>query len=239
MLICTVIMDLKTFEIVFDNYVLQGDTYEQGCGTLVLHGAGKSSRTRFSRMRESLNDQGITSASFDFIGHGKTGGEILGTSLHGRTKQAAAVIRHTCIEPLTLIAASMSAYTAIKLTKIFSVNNLILLVPAVYTPSAYNINFGPEFSAAIRIPNNWQDSDAFNILENFKGNLLVIAAQHDNVIPIKVIEKIYESARHAKTNLLHIVPESAHLSLFPKLQDFHMALNMIIKICRGGRDNKG
>ena len=239
MLICTAIMNLKTFEIVFDNYVLQGDTYEQGCDTLVLHGAGKSSRTRFSRMRESLNDQGITSASFDFIGHGKTGGEILGTSLHGRTKQAAAVIRQSCIEPLTLIAASMSAYTAIKLTKIFSVNNLILLVPAVYTPSAYNIDFGPEFSAAIRTPNSWQDSDAFNILEGFKGNLLVIAAEHDNVIPIKVIERIHKSARHAKTNLLHIVPDSAHLSLFPKLQDFHMALNMIIKICRCGRDNKG
>jgi len=239
MLICTAIMNLKTFEIVFDNYVLQGDTYEQGCDTLVMHGAGKSSRTRFSRMRESLNDQGITSASFDFIGHGKTGGEISGTSLHGRTKQAAAVIRQSCIEPLTLIAASMSAYTAIKLTKIFSVNNLILLVPAVYTPSAYNIDFGPDFSAAIRIPNSWQDSDAFNILESFEGNLLVIAAEHDNVIPIKVIERIHKSARHAKTNLLHIVPDSAHLSLFPKLQDFHMALNMIIKICRCGRDNKG
>lgn len=238
MLICTAIMNLKTFEIAFDNSLLQGDTYEQGCDTLVLHGAGKSSRTRFSLLRENLNDHGIASASFDFIGHGKTGGEILGTSLHGRTKQAAAVIRYTCIEPLTLIAASMSAYTAIKLTKIFSVNNLILLVPAVYTPCAYNIDFGPKFSAAIRKPNSWQDSDAFNILESFKGNLLVIAAEHDHVIPIKVINKIHESARHTKTNRLHIVPDSAHLSLFPKLQDFHMALNMIIKICLGGRDNQ-
>jgi len=225
------IMNLKTFEIPFDNHTIHGDTYKEGCDTLVLHGAGKSSRKRFSRMREKLNDHGLASASFDFIGHGKTGGKILGTSLHGRTKQAEKVIRQTCIEPLTLIGASMSAYTAIKLTKIFSVNNLILLVPAVYTHSAYDIPFGDDFSAVIRMPDSWQDSDAFNILKEFKGNLLVIAAENDAVIPIKVIEKIHESAKHAHSNRVHIVPDSAHLTLFPKLQDFNFVLDMILKIC--------
>ena len=231
-------MNLRTFELPFDNYVLRGDTYEEGCDTIVLHGAGKSSRTRFSRIRESLNAHGIPSVCFDFIGHGETGGEIIGTNLHGRTEQAAAVIRHTCIEPLTLIAASMSAYTAIRLTEIFSVNNMILLVPAVYTPQAYRLAFGSEFSAVIRVPNSWQDSDAFSILEGFKGNLLVIAAEYDNVIPIEVIERIHESARNAKTNLLHVVPDSAHLSLFPKSQDFLLTLNMITEVYRSARDNK-
>ena len=95
-------MSLKTFQLPFGQFVLRGDSYRTGCETVVLHGAGKSSRARFPRLRESLNDQGIPTASFDFIGHGETGGDISDSTLHGRTDQVAAVIRHTCIEPLTL-----------------------------------------------------------------------------------------------------------------------------------------
>lgn len=231
-------MNLMTFELPFEDFVLRGDTYDESCETIVLHGAGQSSRKRFSRMRTNLNAHGIPSVSFDFIGHGETGGALLGTSLRARTKQAAIVIRHACAEPLTLIAASMGAYTAIKLTEMFSVNNLVLMVPAVYTPKAYDIEFGPEFSAIIRVPNSWQDSDAFSILKGFTGNLLIIAAENDHVIPIEVTERIHESARHARSNRLHIVPESTHLSLFPKLDDFHLALDMIVASCRGVRDSR-
>lgn len=228
-------MSLKPFNLPYGKYVLRGDFYRESKETIVLHGAGKSSRSVFTRLRRSLNARNIPSASFDFVGHGETGGDILDTSLRGRTEQAAAVIRHTCIEPVTLIAASMSGYTAIKLTDLFSVNNLILLVPAVYAQRAYDLPFGPEFSAAIRKPNSWQDSDAFEILSRFTGNLVVIAAEFDDVIPREIVERIYSSAKSAAKRTLHIVPDSAHLSLFPKEQDFLLAVELIISACRNGR----
>lgn len=230
-------MSLITFQLPFNKHVLKGDRYRKECEAIVLHGAGKSSMNRFVRLRESLNDNGIPSSSFDFIGHGETGGNISDSTLHGRTDQAATVIRHTCIEPLTLIAASMSGYTAIKLTEVFAVSNLILLVPAVYTPRAYDLSFGSEFSAAIRIPGSWQESDAFSIISIFKGNLLIIAAEVDNVIPMEVIERIYSSAKNARNRHLHIVPNSRHVSLFPREQDFIVVLNMIIDAWRKGCDN--
>ncbi len=223
-------MNLQPFELVFDDSMLYGDAYGSECGTIVLHGAGQSSRERFSRMRESLNANGVPSVCFDCIGHGETGGDIKATSLHGRTAQAAAVIRHTCTEPLTLIAASMGAYTAIKLAEIFPVKNMVLLVPAVYTPLAYQLPFGPEFSAAIRVPGSWRKSDAFSILERFKGNLLIVAAENDNVIPEEVITGIHDSAKHAKTNRVHTVPASGHRSLFPTVKDFNVTMNMIVEM---------
>jgi len=232
-------MTLQSLALPFQNEVLRGDTYAERCDTIVLHGAGKSSRARFSRLREGLNANGVPSVSFDFIGHGETGGAIVGSSLQERTAQAAAVIRHRCSEPLTLIGASMGAYTAIKLAETFSVASLILLVPAVYTPQAYETPFGPAFSAVIRVPGSWQDSDAFRILAGFNGNLLVIAAEADAVIPTAVIQKIQASARQAETNRLHIVPASRHLSLFPTQQDFQLALGMMSDVCRGGQGRKG
>lgn len=224
-------MNLHPFELPFDTHLLKGDIYGKSCHTLVLHGAGKSSRKRFSRMRESLNINGLPSVSFDFIGHGDTGGDITETCLYGRTQQAAAVIRHACTEPLNLFAASMGAYTAIRLTETFSVKNLVLLVPAVYTPRAYPLPFGPAFSAAIRVPCSWKESDAYPILENYKGNLLIIAAEKDHVIPDELIKRLHESAKYAKINQVYTVPGSEHLRLFPKSQDFDLAINMMVEIC--------
>jgi uncharacterized protein len=222
------------FELPFGKHLLRGDRFGMRCETMVLHGAGNSSRARFLKIRQSLNARGIPSVSFDFIGHGETGGEMRGCTLRERTEQAAAVIRHAGAEPLTLVASSMGAYTAIKLTEIFAVANLILLVPAVYTPRAYGIPFGPEFSAAIRRPGSWRESDAFDILSGFRGHLLVIAAECDDVIPGEVIERIHASTRNAEARSLHVVPASGHQSLFPTEQDMLSACDMIETVYRRG-----
>ena len=224
-------MNLKTFDLPFGKYMLKGDRYRSdvsGNTTLLLHGAGKSSRFTFSRLREYLYCHGLPSDSFDFVGHGETGGNIKETSLLGRTDQAAKVIKHMCQEPLTLIAASMGSYSAIKLTEIFEVENLVLLVPAVYTPQVYDIPFGPGFSAKIRVQDSWKDSDAFDIISDFSGSVIIIGAEFDDVIPSKLIERLYASAINARNRILHIVPNSKHLSLFPKEKDFLAAMDILL-----------
>jgi len=149
------------------------------------------------------------------------------SSLEKRTLQAILAINQHAPKFSTVIGSSMSAYTAIKLTETFHIENLVLMVPAVYTPKAYNLSFGAEFSKVIRIKNSWLDSDAFTILEKFKGNLLIIAAQNDSVIPSDVLENIYNSASSVNTKKLHIIPNAEHLNLFPNESDFNVAVNMI------------
>ena len=228
-------MNLKTFELPFGKHLLKGDAYISGAAennTIVLHGAGKSSRTTFSRLREYLCLHGIPSASLDFVGHGETGGNIGETTLQSRTEQAAGTIKHACQEPLNVIAASMGGYSAIKLTEHFVVKNLILLVPAVYTPQAYEIPFGSEFSAIIRESNSWINSDAFDTLSAFDGSVTIIAAEFDDVIPMNLIEQLYSSARNADKKILHIVPNSSHLSLFPRDTDFREAMEIMIDVLK-------
>jgi len=221
----------QTFKLPWENTLLYGDSYRTGCRVMVLHGAGQSSRSRFSRLRETLHQYGVPSAGFDFTGHGETGGELLGSTLSDRTAQASAVIRHACREPLTLIGASMSGHTAIKLTQVFEVENLILLVPAVYTPRAYRLPFGPEFSAAIRVPGSWRESDAFDALAGFKGNLLVVAAECDATIPPEIPRRIHASALNTMSRLLHVIPGAGHLSLFHREQDFRDVVDLVVGLC--------
>jgi len=215
-------MHLNTFEFNFDGFNTKGDKYSDNCNTVVLHGAGNSSRKRFEKLRNSLNKKGLPSMCFDFIGHGETEGKMSNSSLKKRFEQAQTAIKQHAPNSSTLIGSSMSGYTAIKLTEIFPIENLILMIPGVYTPQAYNLDFGPDFSKVIRIQNSWVDSDAFSILEKFNGNLLIIAAQNDSVIPTEVLEKIYNSATSANTKKLHIIPNAEHSNLFPLEYDFNL-----------------
>jgi len=178
---------------------------------LVLHGAGKSNRSRFQILREELLAKGISSAAFDFVGHGDTGGDLSRSSLCSRTRQACRVVDGLDLQqPFSVIGASMSAYTAVKLLDHFQIKSLILLVPAMYTRQAYEVPFNQGFTDLIRQPQSWVQSDAWRLLAGFTGRLLIVGAENDRVIPSDVIQRIYDSAVKAAERNLYIAPEASH-----------------------------
>jgi hypothetical protein len=82
----------------FESHTLIGDILSPGNSpqVLVLHGAGNSNRGRFRTLREELFAKGISSAAFDFVGHGDTGGDLKNSSLSSRTRQACRVVDDRC-----------------------------------------------------------------------------------------------------------------------------------------------
>ncbi len=214
---------------------LQGDYMSDSTtkNTVVcLHGGGATGRSQFNILRGLLLEKSISSFSFDFSGHGETGGEMSASSLHQRVKEATIVIENQKItQPLSILASSMSGYVAIKLTEMFQIENLILLAPAVYDARAYEVLFGPDFSSIIRKPGSWIESDAWKILEKYTGNLLVVKAESDDVIPEEVIERTFNSAQNAKSREIITIPNATH-PLLPWLDGHASEMKQIIeKIC--------
>ena len=139
----------QSFKVPFGEHTLVGDVLsdDSEAKVLVLHGAGEHGRLRVRFVREWLFKRGISSCAFDFIGHGETGGDIKKTSLFERTRQVCAVIDTQNIRlPLRIVAASMGAYTAVKLLEHYPVETMVLLVPAMYTKAAYRRSFGGGFT---------------------------------------------------------------------------------------------
>ena len=188
--------------------------------TLLIHGAGQSERGRFAALRSALHRRGIGSTAFDCIGHGQTGGQLCESSLASRTRQASAVadVRHGA-SPLALVGTSMGAYNAIKLLETRRVESLVLVVPGVYTPAAYDLPFDAGFSAVIRAPRSWAATDAWDILGQFTGRLLVIAAQNDAVIPSEIPARLVDAAGKASWRKLHVVAGAQHNRLFALLAE--------------------
>ena len=201
------------FRVDFDIRTLIGDIISNNSPpqVLILHGAGNANRENFRLFREQLLIHGISSAAFDFVGHGDTGGELISSSLISRTRQACRVIDSLNIQqPFSVIGASMGAYTAVKLLEYYQLESLILIVPAMYTASAYTIPFNEGFTDIIRQPESWEHSDAWDILSVYRGRLLIVAAENDKVIPKGIINKIYDSAVHAKERKLFVAPQASH-----------------------------
>lgn len=107
----------------------------------------------------------------------------------------------------------MSGYTAIKLTEQIPSANLILIVPAIYHREAYIKQFDQGFTDIIRQEKSWNNSDAWDILNKFKGNLLVISTEHDSVIPKEIIDRILASANNANQVSSFEVKNAPHLIL--------------------------
>ena len=181
---------------------------------LILHGAGNANRGYFRLFREQLLIHEISSAAFDFVGHGDTGGELKSSSLLSRTRQACTVVDSLNIQqPFAVIGASMGAYTAVKLLEYYQIQSLILIVPAMSTARAYTIPFNAGFTDIIRQPQSWGHSDAWAILSGYKGRLLIIAAENDKIIPKGVINRIHDSALKAKERKLFVAPRTSHTVL--------------------------
>ena len=203
----------RLFRVEFDDHTLVGDalTGDGRSQVLILHGAGNSERKRFRPLRRYLASRGISSCAFDFIGHGDTGGQLLGSNLEERTHQACRVIDSQPVRrPLALVAASMGAYTAVKLLEHYPVEVLVLLVPAMYAAEACRVPFGPHFSEIIRRPESWQSSDAWALLAVYTGRLLIVAAENDMVIPPGIIRRLHDSAVCARDRRLCRIPGVSH-----------------------------
>jgi pimeloyl-ACP methyl ester carboxylesterase len=184
----------------FRSYVLKGDQLQSELSPtlLLLHGAGRSGRYKFDGLRCALHRHGFGSIGLDFIGHGETGGDLIGSSLASRTDQALAFCEAADLrDRVAVFGSSMGAYTAVRLTEFLPIDSLILNVPGMYHRTAYEIPFGPAFSEVLRTPFSWRESDAWDILRKFRGRVLLISAEFDEVIPIDVLKLIESSCCNA------------------------------------------
>jgi pimeloyl-ACP methyl ester carboxylesterase len=166
---------------------------------LLLHGAGNSRKAHWQESLAVLSRRGLACAAFDFIGHGETGGDLSGSCLASRLAQTLAVAAELPRAPRALLGASMGAYVALRaLEQLSEVSRLVLVVPGVYASSAFDLSFGPVFSAEIRKPRSWAASDAFERVAAFAGRTLILATEQDEVIPREIPERLAAEAREAE-----------------------------------------
>lgn len=154
---------------------------------VLMHGAGTADSTRTEGLAETYARAGVRVISFDFVGHGKTGGSMREMSLQLRTEVAMTIINHwtSPMDALILCGTSMSGHTALRLTEQLTdrVTALALMAPAIYAADAEVVPFTEAFSNIIRVKDSWQDSLALQNATAFSGKVHMLISADDPVIP--------------------------------------------------------
>jgi pimeloyl-ACP methyl ester carboxylesterase len=178
---------------------------------LSLHGGGQTDHRRMDYLLQPLAAAGWASAAFDHIGHGATGGSLLGSSLNDRLAQACSVVAALGLQrPVALMASSMGGHTACSLLDSLQPRALILYCPAAYVSEAEDQPFGPVFQHTLRTSSDFAASPAFAALRRFRGHVLLVWGEHELVIPAAVQQLYADNARAAASLDIVRLPGADH-----------------------------
>lgn len=167
---------------------------------LSLHGAGPANRTRMDYLARHLARAGWGTVRFDFSGHGDSSGTMAASSIAKRMREALCVAANLDRRsPSVLIGTSMGGHVAARLCQELRPSHLVLFCPAAYGRGTESIDFGPAFTAAIRQPDSYADSLAYQDVAQYEGRLTILIGTDDEVIPGAVIDRYVAAAQRARS----------------------------------------
>lgn len=198
---------------------------------LFIHGA-KANLDSFDLLINVLKNKYVCLA-FDHLGCGKSEGLFEDYSLESRLNQALFAlnylkkIKNVDSKKIIVIGASMGAHVASRLSEKETISTLILRVPACYKKDY-------ERKKMIRgwLPWDrkrkywpWRPSLALEAISKFRGRLLVVKSEKDDIIPDKIINSYLKMATKVKEKKLVIMHNAPH-----KIPDSPLHMRRFLKI---------
>jgi pimeloyl-ACP methyl ester carboxylesterase len=235
---------------------------------LAIHGA-QSDYTKLNTILYSLQKEGISSLSFNLSGHNLASGiNLEETSLANNLAESYRFLNILDGENIAIIGHSLGGALALKLAASTpKIKKIILFCPAVYSDSAYLEKFGPKFKKEISTPFGFLNTDSFDYLSTYHGDIMLIIGQYDGVssinhggilgtsagifkingeekysaIPAEVIEKIKNSLPNKQLNILQIAGCDHSLSTWFRTKPLvaKLVANHISKFLNGAADLQG
>lgn len=175
---------------------------------LTAHGYGSTATRHTVRyLLDEFAELGFGSLCFEFAGNGDSTGTLEEATLSGRQAELLAVATHldSTTAPV-LIGTSMGAHLAACAAGRIQPAGLVLFCPAAYPAAAADRPFGQGLARA----GVHHDSPAFAGIEQYRGDLLVIVARQDHVVPSEVGEAYFEKAVNARSRSLIWIEDCDH-----------------------------
>ncbi|MBI4167452.1 MAG: alpha/beta fold hydrolase [Candidatus Aenigmarchaeota archaeon] len=190
---------------------------------LFVHG-WTSERKRSFQYAKALADLGYICLLFDMRGHGTSEGDIDISTIKDFSSDVVAAYDYLSTaesvdpENISVVGSSFGGYLITLLSAKRRVKNLVLRVPADYPNEIFDKPkklFGSENIEVV----NWRkkakkptETYALEALHNFKGNVLVIESEKDDLVPHQTIVN-YLKAVKDQSKLTHTLMKNAPHSI--------------------------
>jgi alpha-beta hydrolase superfamily lysophospholipase len=210
---------------------------------LVMHGAGQSSSERYAPLCAQFAEHGVSTTRMDFSGHGHSSANTVG-SLKKRLFEARQVLQRLPAyvaedaAPVYVLSSSMSGEITIRLAcdtandSGVAVSGMILVAPAVYAEEAFDIDFGPAFTAVLRREGSWRSALTLSLLRQPHVPLLLIRPGLDTVIPPAVTDAIIENGTVGGNVEEIVFPDAGHALATETTTNVELLMQVARDCCR-------
>jgi len=144
---------------------------------LLIHG-GNSDLSSLSPLENLLIGKNIGTLSFNLSGLNNT--SETKSSLSQNINES--IVFYSLLKKVDIVIGySLGGYIAINLAKIFQIDRLILLCPAVYSDQAVKKMYGTEFKDEISKPYSFYSSSIWHFLMEYKKEVTIIYGELDGI----------------------------------------------------------
>jgi len=187
---------------------------EKPCpAVLFIHG-WSSNESGYRTRAESIVKLGYACLTFDLIGHGHSSGSMATVTLKENIEASVAAYDFLASQEgidndsISIVGTSYGGYLAAILPSKREVKSLVLRVPAIYNDE-YN-GKAKDSKQSMRLASEQtrvRDNLALNSISGFGKRILLIEAEHDQIIPHHIIDLIIKAAK--PNSLEHVVVKGA------------------------------
>lgn len=194
-------------------------------GILFLHGANSSLAT-FDLIIDDLKRDFVCLA-FDRLGNDKSEGKFEDFTLEDQLRQAKFMLKYLLgqekinQQKIIVVGGSMGAHIASRLTTQGEITHLILRAPASYSKEYEKVKMVESWLPWDRKNKKWawEPSFAFEAISQFKGALLIVRSEKDEIIPDRIISRYLDSAKSVRAKEVKTIVGAPHsLKSFPVYQ---------------------
>lgn len=204
-------------------------------GVVFYHGRG-SSRKRYLPIAKKLAEKGILALAFDFRGCGESGGVFENQTHQNGVEDAATAVEFILQQNidqkrLGLCGSSFGSYVAgMILPKYPLIKSLLLRSPAAYSDKLL-LATGYQEVDFFADKKNWEESSAYENIENFRGTVLILKCENDELLPEELVDEYYSRAINAQKRQIKTLKGADHsLSNLDSLEKFYgLTLNWFLK----------
>lgn len=215
----------KKIEFKVGNETLRGVMFiPSGTGpfpsVIFFHGSGSTGETSFEAAK-LLAENGILGFAFNFRGCGISDGKFEDQKIGDGAEDARAAIDFFLSQPevdkerVGISGSSFGGFLASLLSANYNFKSMVLVAPAAYAPEV--LDFTHDYGERRR---EFEKSDSYKEIAKYKGKLLVIQCEFDDVLSPGEVEKYIESARAISTKEHFLLKGSKHrISVSPEAKE--------------------
>ena len=185
-------------------------------GVIFFHGS-ESDRQGALPICEVLSSKGFMCLAFDFSGHGESDDKFKNLTHRQVSNDGQAALdfiykQHVDKSRIGLRGSSMGGYVAASLLLKYDIKSLLLNVPAAYGyPDEKMVDLDAKGgNKYLNDRKNWINSETYEGIRKFKGSLLVMRNEFDEILSKDMVETYFKEANNAKVKKLYVLKGAKH-----------------------------